>query len=111
MGRGRLILRPTPPTLSAPTLLNMDSQGPSTDTAWSTPPALESAPTTWVPKSHAKHQGLTVMDRSPDSGCSSSLFYPNEHCDQCSNAQKRPPGSGERDMYYLKKMKSCSNLQ
>merc|ERR1719495_378545 len=54
--RGRLILRPTPPTLSALTLLNTDSQGPTTETPWSTPPASESAPTTWVPKSHAKHQ-------------------------------------------------------
>merc|ERR1712234_63807 len=50
--------RPTPtqPTLSAHTLLNTDSQGPSTETVWSTPLATASAPTTWVSRSHAKYQ-------------------------------------------------------
>merc|ERR1711972_751885 len=50
--------RPTPtqPTLSAPTLLNTDSQGPFTETVWSTPLTTASAPTTWVNRSHAKYQ-------------------------------------------------------
>merc|ERR1712027_184698 len=50
--------RPTPtqPTLSAPTLLNTDSQGPFTETVWSTPLTTASAPTTLVNRSHAKYQ-------------------------------------------------------
>merc|ERR1712142_1364621 len=52
--RGRPTL--TQPTLSAPTLLNTDSQGPSTETVWSTPLTTASAPTTSVNRSHAKNQ-------------------------------------------------------
>merc|ERR1712027_254312 len=55
-GKPRLRLTPTQPTLSAPTLLNTDSQGPFTETVWSTPLTTASAPTTWVNRSHAKYQ-------------------------------------------------------